>query len=98
MTAMKLLLLATASCLTISTGLFLTLDHYESNEKHLKREHLEQPSKPSELPLTSIACGSCFKPNYKGANDIWDSIARQLKDQLGSTNPNCNHQYNKQRE
>lgn len=38
------------------------------------------PEKPTpNTTLTKIACGSCFKPNYRTANRIWQTIA--------STNP-----------
>ena len=74
---MKLLLIAATSCLTISTGLFLTLKHYQSRDKVIDGKITTETEtvQPAELPLTNIACGSCFKANFEGANEIWNSIA-----------------------
>ncbi|MFT5634540.1 MAG: hypothetical protein ACI9SQ_002278 [Rubritalea sp.] len=33
------------------------------------------------VTLTKIACGSCFKPNYKSASKIWPVIA-SIKPQI----------------
>ena len=35
----------------------------------------EQESTTDSTPLTKLACGSCFKPNYKSAPKIWPVIA-----------------------
>ena len=68
---MKPLLIVTTSAIAISVGLSLTLSYYgkvlEINETP-KKTHVEAP------PLTKLACGSCFKQSYQGANEIWETI------------------------
>jgi len=66
---MKPLIIITTTAIAVSVGLSLTLSYYG--------KVLEINEKPeTDTPLTKLACGSCFKPNYQGADDIWKTIAK----------------------
>ena len=56
------------SLATITLSLALTISASLSSAK-------ASESSEDNSPLTKIACGSCFKPNYKSAPKIWPVIA-----------------------